>query len=94
MTFGGTNWGNLAEPTVYTSYDYGAPITESRGLRPKYHELKLQSHFLHASPDLLTSSPLAQGTGLLVDNTAVFTSVLGGNANGVGFYVVRQNSNQ
>ena len=20
MSFGGTNWGNLAEPTVYTSY--------------------------------------------------------------------------
>lgn len=24
VTFGGTNWGQTAEPTVYTSYDYGA----------------------------------------------------------------------
>lgn len=24
VLFGGTNWGQTAEPTVYTSYDYGA----------------------------------------------------------------------
>ncbi|KIJ39022.1 glycoside hydrolase family 35 protein, partial [Sphaerobolus stellatus SS14] len=62
MTFGGTNWGNLPEPTVYTSYDYGAPIKEDRTLTPKYSEIKLQSHFLHASPDILVSTPVAAGT--------------------------------
>jgi hypothetical protein len=24
MTYGGTNWGNIGYPGVYTSYDYGA----------------------------------------------------------------------
>jgi beta-galactosidase GanA len=35
MTFGGTSWGWLPAPVVYTSYDYGAAISESRQLRPK-----------------------------------------------------------
>jgi hypothetical protein len=41
MAFGGTNWGYLADPDVYTSYDYGAPLTEggaksARGLACKH----------------------------------------------------------
>ena len=41
MTYGGTNWGWLADPNaVYTSYDYGAPINESRQLTDKYQEFK------------------------------------------------------
>ena len=35
MTFGGTSWGWLPAPVVYTSYDYGAAINEARQLRPK-----------------------------------------------------------
>ncbi|CCO37053.1 hypothetical protein BN14_11204 [Rhizoctonia solani AG-1 IB] len=50
MTYGGTNWGNLATPTVYTSYDYAAPISEDRSLTAKYSEIKLQALFLHATP--------------------------------------------
>src|SRR5262249_58906021 len=30
MTFGGTNWGWLPAPVVYTSYDYGAAWDEAR----------------------------------------------------------------
>ena len=26
VLFGGTNWGQTAEPTVYTSYDYGGGL--------------------------------------------------------------------
>ena len=33
MTFGGTSWGWLPAPAVYTSYDYGAAIDEAR--RPR-----------------------------------------------------------
>ncbi|MFJ9379540.1 beta-galactosidase [Streptomyces sp. NPDC101455] len=41
MTYGGTNWGWLADPNaVYTSYDYGAPISESGQLTEKYQEFK------------------------------------------------------
>ncbi|MFF2937555.1 beta-galactosidase [Streptomyces mirabilis] len=41
MTYGGTNWGWQADPNaVYTSYDYGAAINESRQLTDKYQEFK------------------------------------------------------
>jgi beta-galactosidase GanA len=41
MTYGGTSWGWLADPAkVYSSYDYGAPIDESRRLGAKVDELK------------------------------------------------------
>ncbi|KIJ24287.1 glycoside hydrolase family 35 protein [Sphaerobolus stellatus SS14] len=92
MTFGGTNWGNLPEPTVYTSYDYGAPIKEDRTLTPKYSEIKLQSHFLHASPDILVSTPVAAGTNF-TNNANVYTTLLSGAPSGANFYVVRQTTN-
>ncbi|QGZ38626.1 beta-galactosidase-like protein [Pseudoduganella flava] len=49
MTFGGTSWGWLAGPVVYTSYDYGAPIAEDRALRPKALALKQQGMFVQAA---------------------------------------------
>ena len=33
MTVGGTSWGWLPAPVVYTSYDYGAAFDEGRQLR-------------------------------------------------------------
>jgi hypothetical protein len=53
MTFGGTSWGWLAGPVVYTSYDYGAPISEDRGLRPKAYALKQQGMFVQAAEQAL-----------------------------------------
>ncbi|GIM95902.1 beta-galactosidase [Paractinoplanes toevensis] len=51
MGFGGTNWGWLAQPNdVYTSYDYGAAISEDRQLTDKYFEYKRQGYFLRAVP--------------------------------------------
>ncbi|KXH56688.1 glycosyl hydrolase family 35 [Colletotrichum salicis] len=56
MTWGGTNWGNLGHSDGYTSYDYGAQITEERLVnREKYSETKLQSNFLHVSPAYLVA---------------------------------------
>ena len=70
MTFGGTSWGWLAGPVVYTSYDYGAPISEDRGLRAKALSLKQQGMFVQAAeqalakmdkgPEIATSSPKAK----------------------------------
>ena len=67
MAFGGTSWGWLPGPIVYTSYDYGAPISEDRGLRPKALALKQQGMFVQAAepvlaqmdkgPEIKTSSP-------------------------------------
>ncbi|XVV10003.1 beta-galactosidase [Actinoplanes sp. CA-131856] len=68
MGFGGTNWGWLAQPNdVYTSYDYGAAITESRQLTAKYDEYKRQGYFLRATAGSLTrTDPVAapQAAGL------------------------------
>lgn len=48
MTYGGTNWGYLPFPGVYTSYDYGAAITENRELGPKYDEQKRIAYMLQS----------------------------------------------
>ncbi|QRW20549.1 glycoside hydrolase family 35 protein [Rhizoctonia solani] len=50
MTYGGTNWGSLTTPTVYTSYDYTKPVSEDRSFTAKYSEIKLQALFLHGTP--------------------------------------------
>ncbi|KAH8115249.1 hypothetical protein DFH11DRAFT_1726116 [Phellopilus nigrolimitatus] len=96
MTYGGTNWGNLAEPSVYTSYDYGAPIREDRTLTTKYSELKLQAYFLHASPDFLIAERFGNGTvgsgTAFSNNASIYTTALT-SSTGVNFYVVRQTSN-
>ena len=48
MTFGGTSWGWLPAPVVYTSYDYGAAIDEARRLRPKAATQKQLGLFLQS----------------------------------------------
>ena len=74
------------------SYDYGAPIREDRAITTKYAEIKLQTHFLHASADLYTASIVFAGTGH-TDNSNIYTTYLQGQ-NGTGFYVFRQNTNR
>ncbi len=53
MAFGGTSWGWLPGPIVYTSYDYGAPIAEDRSVRPKALALKQQGMFVQAAGPVL-----------------------------------------
>ncbi|MGM1064064.1 beta-galactosidase [Saccharothrix sp. Mg75] len=58
MTFGGTSWGWLPQPNdVYTSYDYGAAITEARNLTPKYDEFKRQGYFASTVAPLTRTDP-------------------------------------
>jgi beta-galactosidase GanA len=54
MTFGGTNWGWLPAPVVYTSYDYGAAISEARQLRPKVSTMKELGLFLQSVAPVIT----------------------------------------
>ena len=61
MIFGGTSWGWLAGPVVYTSYDYGAAISEDRGLREKAYALKQQGMFVQAAEAALAED--GQGAG-------------------------------
>lgn len=53
MGFGGTTWGWQTAPVVFTSYDYGAPIDEARGLRDKAYGLKAIGRFIQAAQPVL-----------------------------------------
>jgi beta-galactosidase GanA len=52
MTFGGTSWGWLPAPVVYTSYDYGAAFNEARQIRPKATAMKEIGLFLQSVPEI------------------------------------------
>ncbi|KAF7309268.1 BetaGal-dom2 domain-containing protein [Mycena indigotica] len=77
---------------VYTSYDYGAAISESRALTSKYDELKLQGMFIRSSPEFAKTEWVADSrTGLTVSsNPAVFVTKLQNPDSGAGFWVARQ----
>ncbi len=51
MTYGGTTWGWLPAPVVYTSYDYGAAIDEARNVTPKTAPMHQLGHLLQRIPD-------------------------------------------
>src|SRR5882762_2129931 len=60
MTYGGTSWGWQADPQqVYSSYDYGAPITEGRQLTTKYDQDKLIGYFTQSVAPLAKTDALA-----------------------------------
>jgi beta-galactosidase GanA len=52
MTYGGTSWGWLPFPGVYSSYDYGSAIDEARQLTAKYRQQKLIASFTQAVASL------------------------------------------
>ena len=61
MIFGGTNWGGISAPVIYTSCDYGSPIRENRMVDcEKYSVQRPLAHFLKVSPAYLTTQPLNQ----------------------------------
>ncbi|KFY95212.1 hypothetical protein V500_02889 [Pseudogymnoascus sp. VKM F-4518 (FW-2643)] len=95
MIYGGTNWGNLGHSGGYTSYDYGAAISETREIAlEKYSELKLQAQFLKVSPAYLTASVGAATEGTYTDTSAIHTTPLWGNGSASNFYVVRHSDYQ
>src|SRR5260221_7131503 len=57
MTYGGTSCGWLPFPGVYSSYDYGSAIHETRPLTGKYSEQKLISSFTQAVGSLAKTVP-------------------------------------
>ncbi|RAO73469.1 uncharacterized protein BHQ10_009481 [Talaromyces amestolkiae] len=91
MIYGGMNWGNLGYPGGYSSYDYGAAISESRNVtREKYSELKLLGNFLKASPSYLTASPQSASSGIYTDTTDLTITPVVGNT--TAYFVVRHNN--
>lgn len=69
MAVGGTSWGWLPGPVVYTSYDYGAGIDESLGLRDKALTLKTMGQFIAAATPSLAGMQKAEA--LISSNPAV-----------------------
>ncbi|HEU5158700.1 MAG TPA: beta-galactosidase [Streptosporangiaceae bacterium] len=87
MGFGGTNWGWLSQPNdVYTSYDYGAQITENRQLTAKYDEFKRQSYFLRAVAPLTKTDAVA---GPASGDAAISTAARANPDTGTQFALVR-----
>ncbi|KAJ7058089.1 glycoside hydrolase family 35 protein [Mycena amicta] len=91
MLYGGTSWGAIPFHGVYTSYDYGASITESRSLSTKFGELKLQGIFLRSSPEFYKTNFISDGSsGFATSNPAAFGTFLQNPDTKAAFYVLRQ----
>ncbi|WP_420143692.1 glycoside hydrolase family 35 protein [Sphingobium sp.] len=60
MSYGGTSWGWLPAPVVFTSYDYGSAISEPRVLRDKAMEMKQLGGLIASVPDLAGMIPAGQ----------------------------------
>jgi beta-galactosidase len=87
MAYGGTNWGYSATPVVYTSYDYDAPLRETREIRDKLKQTKLLGLFTRVSSDLLETDMVGNGTNYTSD-ASIFTWALRNPQTNAGFYVV------
>lgn len=87
MVFGGTNWGHSAAPVVYTSYDYAAPLRETREIRDKLKQTKLLGLFTRVSSDLLQTYMEGNGTGYTSEDS-IFTWALRNPSTQAGFYVL------
>ncbi|KAK5108541.1 hypothetical protein LTR62_008197 [Meristemomyces frigidus] len=89
MLFGGTNWGGLPIPVVGTSYDYSAPISESRMLTDKYSETKLLSYFVRTAKDLTMVERAGNGTTNFTSNPNIFVQALRNVETNARFYVAK-----
>ncbi|KAJ7134655.1 glycoside hydrolase superfamily [Mycena epipterygia] len=89
MLFGGQNWGGLATNLVSTSYDYSAPIQESRIIADKFSETKLIGLFFRAAEDLVMTDRTNFSTAVAT-NPNVGATVLRNPETQAGFYVARQ----
>ncbi|MFE1750325.1 beta-galactosidase [Streptomyces anandii] len=72
MAFGGTSWGWLPAPVVYTSYDYGAALDEGRRPTEKLVPMHQIGHMLQRFPDFakLDRAADVRAAGLTVRHLA------------------------
>jgi hypothetical protein len=86
----------LSTNSAYTSpasYDYGAPISETRELTSKYPELKRQGLFLRSSPEFYKTNWMGNNTGdaVRVSDARALVVWLRNPDTSANFYIVRQN---
>ncbi|KAK7949744.1 (Trans)glycosidase [Apiospora saccharicola] len=90
MAYGGTNWGQSAAPQVYTSYDYSAPLRETRQQGDKLFQTKLIGLFTRVSSDLLKTDMTGNGTGYRVSSPSAYSWLLQNPTTGAVFHVIQQ----
>ncbi|KAH7012793.1 putative beta-galactosidase [Macrophomina phaseolina] len=88
MVYGGTNWGNIGFPEVGTSYDYSAPIHETRLIGDKYNEAKLFGLFVRVAHDFTKADRVGNSTDYATDED-IFTTELRNPDTGAAYYVTR-----
>lgn len=93
MAYGGMNWGHSAAPVVYTSYDYSAPLRETRQLWDKMSQTKLIGLFTRASSwskgGLLGVEMHGNGTGHAVSTPDIWTWQLRNKNTGADFFITQ-----
>ena len=98
----GTNHGGIGFEGVYTSYDYGGAVRETRALSTKFDELKRQGLFLRSSPEFRKTEWLGNSNVSLgglpsgfsttsLHGQPPFVTVLRNPDTGAQFIVARQN---
>jgi hypothetical protein len=76
---------------VYTSYDYVAPLRETREVRDKFKQYKLVALFTRVSKGLHNTVMESNGTANAVDNSAIWTWVLKNRDTDSRFYLAENN---
>ncbi|GGN56550.1 beta-galactosidase [Streptomyces albiflavescens] len=89
MTFGGTSWGWLPAPIVYTSYDYGAALDEARQPTAKLIPMHQIGQLLHSVPDL---AKLDRAEDISVGDTGVKAYHLVNPDTKAHFYILRNDA--
>lgn len=89
MMYGGTSWGNIPFPGVYTSYDYGSAIRESRDLSDKYQHLKLIGLFLRSVTEFHQTDVVSVSSLRSDEEDEVVVTHLENPTSHTGFYFVR-----
>ena len=89
MTFGGTSWGWLPAPVVYTSYDYGAAIDEARNQTSKLVPMKQIGLMLESVPDL---GKLDKAASVSASNSSIKVYHLSNADTGAHAYFLRNDS--
>jgi beta-galactosidase GanA len=97
MTVGGTNWGWLPAPFMYSSYDYGSAIRESGEIGTpsnpnditgsKYGENKLLGDFIQAVPSLAKTQAVSAPSAT---SSAIDVMARGNPDDGTQFVYLRQ----
>lgn len=82
---------HLTISQVYTSYDYAAPLRETREIQDKFRQYKLLTLFTRVSGGLTNTVMETNGSGVAVDTSDIWTWVLQNKETNARFYLAQHN---